>query len=30
MYFIDVNILGSQRVHSICGVDLLEGLKMTV
>ena len=30
MYFINVNILGSQHVHSICWVDLLEGLMMTV
>ena len=30
MYFITVNILGSQRVHSICWLDLLEGLVMTV
>jgi len=30
MYFIDVNKLGSQRVHNICRFDLLEGLKVTV
>jgi len=30
MYFIDVNILGSQHVHGICWLNLLEGLKMTV
>jgi len=30
MYFIGVNILGSQHAHSICWLNLLEGLKMTV
>ena len=30
MYFINVNILRSQRVHSICWLDLLEALMMTV
>jgi len=30
MYFMDVNILGSQRVRSIFRLNLLEGLKMTV
>jgi len=30
MYFINVNILGSQHVHSICWLDLLGGLMMTV
>ena len=30
MYFIDVNILGSQNVHIICLLSVLEGLKMTV
>ena len=30
MYFINVNILESKHVHSICWLDLLEGLMMTV
>ena len=29
-YFINVNILGSQRVHRMCCLDPLEGLMMTV
>ena len=30
MYFISVNLLGSQHVHSIFRLSLLGGLKMTV